>query len=209
MNSMVGGWISEAHRRIQGIFVNNESCRIKLDCRATLDPREMQKYTKENEPLKTYHVSPAMTLNRWKFKGWTVCAIALVSFAAGSLITARLAGLKQVRADSNRIFELRVYHAVPGKLPALEARFRDTTSKLLTKHDLKVVGYWIPEGAPAWDNTFVDIMAYPSREEANKNWAAFVADPEFQEVIKSERANKLVEKEDSTYMHPTDFSPMK
>jgi hypothetical protein len=115
----------------------------------------------------------------------------------------------QVRADSNRVFELRVYHAVPGKLPALESRFRDTTSKLLAKHDLKVVGYWIPEGAPAWDNTFVDILAYSSREEANRNWKAFVADPEFQDVIKSEQANKLVEKEDSTYMHPADFSPMK
>ena len=155
-----------------------------------------------------------MTHNRrkfegWKSRGWTVCVIALVSFAAGSLITARLMHANQVRADSNRVFELRVYHAIPGKLPALESRFRDTTSKLLTKHDLKVVGYWVPEGAPGWDNTFVDILAYSSREEAKKNWAAFVADPQFQEVIKSEQANKLVEKEESTYMHPTDFSPMK
>ena len=148
-------------------------------------------------------------LNGWRFKRWTVCAIALVSFAAGSLITARLVQINQVKADSNRVFELRVYHTVPGTVPELESRFRDTTSKLLAKHDLKVVGYWVPEGAPAWDNTFVDILAYPSREEANKNWEAFVADPEFQEVIKSEKANKLVEKEDSTYMHPTDFSPMK
>jgi hypothetical protein len=59
-----------------------------------------------------------MTLDCWKFKdwkskGWTVCAIALVSFAARSLITARLAQVNQVRADSNRVFELRVYHAVP------------------------------------------------------------------------------------------------
>jgi hypothetical protein len=155
-----------------------------------------------------------MTLNCWKFKGWkskgwTVCAIALVSFAAGSLITARLAHINQVRADSNRVFELRVYHAVPGKLPALESRFRDTTAKLLAKHDLKVVGYWVPEDAPGWDNTLVDITAYPSREEANKNWDAMMADPEFQAVIKSEQANKLVEKVDSTYMRPTDFSPMK
>jgi hypothetical protein len=155
-----------------------------------------------------------MTLNYWKIKpwgakGWMVYVIAVVSFAMGSIITARLAHISQVKADSNRVFELRVYHAVPGKLPALESRFRDTTSKLLAKHDLQVVGYWVPEGAPAWDNTFVDILAYPSREEANKNWKAFVADPEFQEVIKSEKANKLVEKEDSTYMHPTDFSPMK
>jgi hypothetical protein len=39
-------------------------------------------------------------LEGWKFKGWTVCGIALVSFAAGSLITARLAHVNQVRADS-------------------------------------------------------------------------------------------------------------
>ena len=96
----------------------------------------------------------------------------------------------QVRADSNRIFELRVYHTVPGKLPALESRFRDTTSKLLAKHDLKVVGYWVPEGAPGWDNTFICIVAHSSREEAKKNWDAIRADPEFQEVIKAEQANK-------------------
>jgi hypothetical protein len=155
-----------------------------------------------------------MTLNSWKGKawkstGWSVCGIALLSFAAGSLITADWVHVNAVRADSNRVFELRVYHTVPGKLPALESRFRDTTSKLLAKHDLKVVGYWVPEDAPAWDNTFVDITAYPSREEANKSWDAMMADPEFQKVMKSEQANKLVEKVDSTYMRPTDFSPMK
>src|SRR5208282_6366177 len=141
-----------------------------------------------------------MTLNRWNFEGWkskrwTVCAIALVSFAAGSLITARLVHINQVRADNNRVFELRVYHTVPGKVLALESRFRDTTSKLLAKHDLKAVGYWVTDGdAPALDNTFIYILVHPSREEAKKNWDAFGADPEFQEVIKSEQANKLVEK---------------
>ena len=155
-----------------------------------------------------------MPLNCRKSKGWevrgrTVSAIALVSFAAGSLITARLAQVNQVRADSNRVFELRVYHAVPGKMPALESRFRDTTSKLLAKHGLNVVGYWISDGAAAWDNTFIWVVAHPSREEAKKNWDAFMADPGFQEVVKSEQADKLVEKVDSTYMRPTDFSPIK
>jgi len=92
----------------------------------------------------------------------------LLSFVAGSLITARLADIDQARADSNRIFELRVYHAVPGKVPALESQFRDTTSKLLAKHDLKVVGYWVPEEAPNWDNTFIFLVAHSSREEAKK-----------------------------------------
>jgi hypothetical protein len=116
---------------------------------------------------------------------------------------------KQVRADSNRIFELRVYHATPGKVPALESRFRDTASKLLAKHDLKAIGYWVPQDAPAWDNTFIYILAHPSLEEAKKNWDAMHADPEFQEMAKSEQTEELVAIVDSTYMHPTDFSPLK
>jgi hypothetical protein len=89
-----------------------------------------------------------------------------------------------------------------------DPRAGDTASKLLARHDLNAVGYWVPENAPAWDNTFIYIWAHPSREEAKKNWAAMHADPGFQEMAKSEQTEKLVEKVDSTYMHPTDFSPM-
>jgi hypothetical protein len=72
------------------------------------------------------------------------------------------------------------------------------------------VGYWVPEGAADWDNTFVYLVAHSSREEAKKkNWDAILADTEVQEAIKSEQANKLVEKIDQTYMRSTDFSPMK
>jgi hypothetical protein len=148
-------------------------------------------------------------LKGWKPEGWSIGAIALFSFVAGSLMTARWAQVTQVRADSDRIFEMRVYHTLPGKAPALESRFRDTTSKLLAKHDLKIVGYWVPEETPAWDNTLIFMVAHSSREEAKKNWDAMRADPEFQEVIKSEQANKTVEKIDVVYMRPTDFSPMK
>jgi hypothetical protein len=155
-----------------------------------------------------------MTFNCWKFKnwkskGWRMCVIILLSFTAGSLMTARLAHVDHVRADSNRVFELRIYHTVPGKLPALESRFRDIYSKLLAKHDLQVMGYWVPEGTAAWDNTFVYVVAHSSREEAKKNWDAMFDDPEVQEAIKSEEADKLVEKIDRAYMRPTDFSPRK
>jgi NIPSNAP len=156
-----------------------------------------------------------MKLNRWKakvwkFNGWSFCGIALVAFAAGSLTTARWMHVNRVSAASDRVFELCVDHAVPDKVPALESQFRDTWSKRLAKHDLKVVGYWVPEGAPpTWDNTFIYLVAPSSREEAKKNWDAMRADPAFQEALKSEQANKLVEKIDSTYMRPADFSPMK
>ena len=148
----------------------------------------------------------------WRSKGMTACGITLVSFAAGSVVTSNVVHGNQARAESNRVFELRIYHAVPGKMPALEARFRDITSKLLAKHDLKVVGYWVAEDAATADhtlnNTFVFLVAHPNREEATRNWQAMRTDPGFQEMLKSEQADKTVEKIDATYMRPTDFSPL-
>lgn len=96
--------------------------------------------------------------------------IGLLCFALGSALTAASMRIAQVRADNSRLFELRVYHAVPGKLPALESRFRDTTSKLLAKHNLNVVGYWtVPEdSSPAWNNTFIFMLAHSNLDEAKK-----------------------------------------
>jgi hypothetical protein len=151
------------------------------------------------------------TLNRITLNRWTVSAIAVFCFAAGALLTARLSRLEQARADSNRVFELRIYHTLPGKATALQSEFRDKVTKMFARHDLNVVGYWAPLDAPASDNTFVYIVAHPSRDEAKEHWAAMQADPEFKEMIKSQQAPdaKLVEKIDSTYMAPTDFSPLK
>jgi hypothetical protein len=151
-------------------------------------------------------------LNRSKCKGWIVSATALVSFAAGALLPLRLMRLHQVRADSNRVFELLVYHTVPGQVPALESIFRDV-AKLQAKHDLQVVGYWVPSDNPAWANTFIYLVAHPSRDEAKKNWDALHADPAFPEYRK--QAAQLIERVDEgyrvdeVYMRPTDFSAMR
>jgi hypothetical protein len=137
-------------------------------------------------------------------------ALAALCFAAGSLLTARLMKTDHVQADSKRVFELRIYHANPGRLGALSARFRDDTMKLFTKHGLTSVAYWTPEDSPASDNTFIYILAHPSREAAKANWAAFQGDPEWKEVVKRTEADgKLVDHVDSTYMDPTEYSPMK
>jgi hypothetical protein len=149
---------------------------------------------------------------RSRVKRWIFCGTALLSFAAGSLATAYLTHLKQVRADSNRIFELMIYHTIPGKAPALESIFRDV-SKLQDKYSLNVVGYWVPNEDPAWANTFIYVVAHPSREEAKKNWAALHADPTFPPY--REQASQIIEKMDNkyrvdeVYMRPSDFSPLK
>lgn len=151
-------------------------------------------------------------IHRGLCKGWIVGAIVLVSFAAGSLVTVGLTGSNRVRADSNRVFELLIYHAVPGKGPALESLFREV-SRLQAKHGLDVVGYWVPNEDPAWKDTFIYLLAQPSREEATKNWHALHADPEFPPYRKI--AEPLIQKADDEfkvdeiYMRPTDYSAMK
>ena len=149
-----------------------------------------------------------MTLKGREFKGWTLAGI-LVSFAAGSLMTGRLAPMEPLQADSNRLFELRIYHDLPGELPVMESRFREKTSKILARHNLNVVGYWVAADASAAENSFIFMLAYQNPEEAKKSWAAVRQDPEFQDIEKAEQSEKTLQRAEVIYMRPTDFSPMK
>jgi hypothetical protein len=109
----------------------------------------------------------------------------------------------------HHVFELRTYTAPPGKLDALEARFRDHTEAIFKRHGLNAIGYWIPEDNK--DNHFIYIVEHKSKEEATKNWAAFLADPEWVKVrAESEAGGPLTTKApDSVYMDPADFSKLK
>ena len=154
--------------------------------------------------------SAAQVTNGGKLHGWMVYGIAMVSFAAGSLLPVRLTRL--AGADSHRVFELLIYHATPGKGPALESLFRDA-SKIMAKDGVNVVGYWVPNEDPAWSDTFIYLLAHASRDEAKKNWQALHSDAEFQPYIES--AKRLIQKPDEkyrvdeVYMRPTDFSAMR
>jgi len=145
-----------------------------------------------------------------KTKIFRTGALVALSFAAGSFLTARFMKTDSVHAAGGRVFELRVYHTLPGRLPALQARFRDHTISIFNKHHMTSIGYWTPQDAPLKDNELIYIISHPSREEAKKNWAEFGADPEWKEVAKASEADgKIVEKVDSTYMDPTDYSMLK
>jgi len=106
------------------------------------------------------------------------------------------------------IYELRVYHAAPGKLPDLLTRFREHTTKIFERHGMKNVAYWTPLDEPEKSNTLIYILEHPSREAAAANWKSFQDDPEWKSVHeKSEVNGKLVDKVDSTFLALTDFSP--
>ena len=112
-------------------------------------------------------------------------------------------------ADS-RVFELRTYTCYDGKLDALKARFRDHTIRIFKKHGIESVGYFVPQDGERSNNTLIYILAHPSRGAATKNWADFVADPEWKRVAAESEANgKIVQKIDSVFMEPTEFSQLK
>jgi|SRR5579884_1509586 len=128
-------------------------------------------------------------------------------------VTARAAA-EDKKADptkaENRVFELRIYTAAPGKMDALQARFRNHTMKLFEKHGMTNVAYWVELNPKGGDEKLYYVLAYPSKEAADKSWAAFKADPDWVKAkSESEKDGPLVKKVESTYLKPTDFSPMK
>src|SRR5205807_862936 len=114
------------------------------------------------------------------------------------------------KSVDTRVFELRTYYASPGKMEALHARFRNHTNKLFVKHGMTLIGYWNPTDAKEAERKLIYILAYPSKEAAQRSWDAFRADPVWKKAKDdSEKDGVLVEKVDSVFMKPTDYSPIK
>ena len=110
----------------------------------------------------------------------------------------------------SRVYELRTYTCHDGKLEALKARFRDHTIAIFKRHGMESIGYWVPQDPEKSKNTLIYILAHPSLEAAKKNWAAFQADPEWVKArAESEAAGPIVQKVESVYMDPTEFSGLK
>ena len=118
------------------------------------------------------------------------------------------ARLRRAAAAEDRVFELRVYKTEPGRLDALNARFRDHTNRLFEKHGMDIVGYWEPTDQ---ENTLIYILAFPSQEARDASWRAFGSDPEWQKVAKESQVDGriLAERPESTMMTPTDYSPIR
>ena len=135
---------------------------------------------------------------------------ALIAVVAGLFGTASSQD-KPAGAPKGGVYEMRTYTTHPGKLDALNARFRDHTLKLFEKHGMTNIGYWTAANGENADRTLIYIMAYPSREAREASWKAFGADAVWQKVAADSQADgvRLAEKVDSRYIVPTDFSPLK
>lgn len=142
-------------------------------------------------------------VRRFKF----VLVIAAVATAGWIGFAARDAEGGKV---DTRVFEMRTYYANPGKMEALHARFRDHTNKLFIKHGMTPIGYWSPLDPKEAEKKMVYILAFPSKEAAEKSWDAFKNDPVWKAAkAASEKAGPLVAKVESVFMKATDYSPIK
>ena len=114
---------------------------------------------------------------------------------------------KKPASSGGRYFEMRTYHANPGKMDALNKRFREHTNRLFVKHGIDLVGYWEPVDRK---DTLIYILAYPNKEARDASWKAFQSDPDWVKAkAESEKDGVLVNKVDQVFMTPTDYSPIK
>ncbi len=135
------------------------------------------------------------------------CAVILGIFGAAAL-GFWMGRTTTASAASTHVYELRTYTAEPGKLEALQNRFRDDTIRIFKKHGLTSVAYFQPQDDPLSKNTLIYMLSFPNREAAKKSWDEFRNDPEWQKVQKeSEASGKMVDHIVSVFMDPLPFSP--
>ena len=107
------------------------------------------------------------------------------------------------------IYEMRVYHAVPGRLPDLLKRFDTYTLKIWEKHGIKQAGFFTTLiGESNQELTY--FLAWESLAERERKWTAFVSDPEWIAArSKSEEDGPIVANMASQFLAPTAFSSVK
>ena len=120
------------------------------------------------------------------------------------------AAVSKTHRRGKRIFELRTYHCFPGKLEAVNNRFRDHTRKLFEKHRITNIVYWNTIEKEGHQPNLVYLLAHKSEEEGKASFATFGTDPEWVKAKAASEANgKIVDRIESVYLVPLDFSPLK
>ena len=107
------------------------------------------------------------------------------------------------------IYELRIYHCIPGRLPALLNRFETITLKLWERHGIKQAGFWTV-GIGDSNQDLYYLLEWESLADREKKWAAFATDPEWLEKRAATEADgQIVASVNNQILMPTKFSSVK
>lgn len=104
------------------------------------------------------------------------------------------------------IYELRIYHAIPGRLPALIERFRNRTLRVWDKHGIHPIGFWTTLVGES-DQQLIYILAWENLIDRERRWSAFMADPEWARIVaETEKAGPIIQNIANQLLVATDFS---
>jgi hypothetical protein len=107
------------------------------------------------------------------------------------------------------IYELRVYHCCPGRLPALLKRFETTTLGIWERHGIRQAGFWTVLVGDSNQDLYY-LLQWESMAEREKKWNAFMSDPEWHaKRAESERDGPIVASLSNAFLAPTAFSSVK
>jgi len=107
------------------------------------------------------------------------------------------------------IYEMRVYHCLPGRLPALLKRFETATLKLWEKHGIKQAGFFTTLiGESNQELTY--FLAWESLADREAKWGKFMTDPDWMKArAESEADGQIINNIVSQLLTPTAFSSVK
>jgi NIPSNAP len=104
------------------------------------------------------------------------------------------------------IYELRTYHCLPGRLPALLKRFETVTLPLFEKHGIKQLGFWTV-GVGESNQDLIYILQWESMSDRDAKFGSFQRDPDWIEGRrKSEVDGLIVASIANSILLPTAFS---
>lgn len=107
------------------------------------------------------------------------------------------------------IVEMRVYHCAPGRLPALQDRFANTTLAFFEKYGIEQVGFWTTLVGPS-NHALTYLLKWESMAEREAKWNSFQSDPEWiAQRAQSEAEKIIVERIENHFLAPTAFSALK
>lgn len=107
------------------------------------------------------------------------------------------------------IVELRIYHSLPGRLPALHHRFEHVTLALWRKHGIEQAGFFTTVVGPS-NQTLTYLLKWSSLADREARWNAFLADPEWiSQRAASEADAPIVARIDSSLLAPTGYSVLR
>lgn len=107
------------------------------------------------------------------------------------------------------LHELRIYHAMPGKMPALIDRFGKDTLPIWKIHDIRPVGFWTVDlGGNTSDLYYM--LEWDDLTHRERATASFLQDKKWIAVRKrTEKDGPLISGMTRTLLRPTAFSSLK